>query len=122
MHTSEPISGAKVGNICAKTLRAVFNHIGRELSDEAMFRNFERANFHEMRNVTWERRMQLLPDCGNDTDHSVRDLTKAERMILFTRFNNKSRTPLEFDADGRNSFATRYGRAMKAVRKELGQD
>jgi hypothetical protein len=29
---------------------------------------------------------------------------------------------LERDADGKNSFATRYGRAMKAVKKKLGQD
>jgi hypothetical protein len=66
--------------------------------------------------------MRLLPELGNDPDHSVRDLTKRGRMELFKRYNKKTRTLLETDADRKNSFATRYGRAMKAVRKELGQD
>lgn len=105
-----------------KALRAVFHHIGRELSDEEMFRNFERANFPHMRNLTREQRLRLLPELGNDPDQSVRDLTTKERMILFKRYNAKNRTPLERDADGKGSFATRYGRARKAVRKELGQD
>ncbi len=87
-----------------------------------MFRNFERANFAHMRNVTWERRVQLFPALRGETNRSTRDLTKKERMDLFTRFNKKSRTPLERDADGKKSFETRYGRAMKAVKKELGQD
>lgn len=103
-------------------LKTVFNHILREASDEAMFRNFERAHFPHMRNLTREQRMRLLPELGNDPDHSVRDLTKRGRMELFKRYNKKTRTLLETDADRKNSFATRYGRAMKAVRKELGQD
>jgi len=105
-----------------KALRAVFYHIRRELSDEEMFRNFERANFAWMRNLTRDQRMRLLPELGNDPDHTALDLTKKERMILFKRFNKRNRTLLKRDADGRASFATRYGRAMKAVRKELGQD
>jgi hypothetical protein len=106
-----------------KALRTVFNQIRRKTSDEEMFRNFERANFAAMRNLTREQRMHLLPECGNDPDHSVRDLTRAERMILFKRSNKRSRTVLgEHDPDGKSSFATRYGRAMKDVKKELGQD
>jgi hypothetical protein len=103
-------------------LKTVFSHIRRDASDEAKFRNFERSNFPHMRNLTRERRMRLLPELGNDPDHSVRDLTKKERMILAARYLKKTRTALEKDADGKNSFATRYGRAMKDVRKELGQD
>jgi hypothetical protein len=103
-------------------LRIVFKHIRREASDEAQFRNFERSNFPHMRNLTREQRMRLLPELGNDPDHSVRDLTKKERMILAARYLKKTRTALEKDADGKNSFATRYGRAMKDVRKELGLD
>lgn len=105
-----------------KALRVVFNHIGRELSDEEVFRNFERANFAGMRNLTRERRMQLLPELGSDPDPAVRDLTKAERMIVAERFLKKiTKTPLKRDADGKNSASTRYGRAMKAVKKQLGQ-
>jgi len=103
------------------TLKTVFNHIRSGASDEAMFRNFERANFPYMRNLTREQRMRLLPELGNDTDHSVRDLTKAERMILAARFLKNPRTSLERDADGRNSFARRYGRAMRDVKSELGK-
>jgi|GEM_PF-4187494 len=103
-------------------LKTVFNHIRREASDEAKFRNFERSNFPHMRNLTREQRMRLLPELGNDPYHSERDLTKKERMILAARYLKKTRTALENDADGKNSFATRYGRAMKDVRKELRQD
>jgi hypothetical protein len=103
-------------------LKIVFKHIRREASDEAKFRNFERSNFPHMRNLTREQRMRLLPELGNDPDHSVRDLTKKERMILAARYLKKTRTALEKDADGKNSFATRYGRAMKDIRKELRQD
>jgi hypothetical protein len=104
-----------------QSLEVVFKHIRREASDEAKFRNFERSNFPHMRNLTRVQRMRLLPELGNDPDHSVRDLTKKERMILAARYLKKTRTALEKDADGKNSFATRYGRAMKDVRKELGQ-
>jgi hypothetical protein len=103
-------------------LKTVFKHIRREAPDEAKFRNFERSNFPHMRKLTREQRMRLLPELGNDPDHSVRDLTKKERMILAARYLKKTRTALKKDADGKNSFATRYGRAMKDVRKELGQD
>jgi hypothetical protein len=103
-------------------LKTMFSHIRRDASDEAKLRNFERSNFPHMRNLTREQRMRLLPELGNDVDHSVRDLTKKERMILAARYLKKTRTALEKDADGKNSFATRYGRAMKDVRKELGQD
>lgn len=101
-------------------LGIVFNHIARQPSDEEMFRNFERSNFPWMRNLTREQRMRLLPELGNDPDPSVRDLTKAERMILAARHLPPTRKPLELDADGKNSFATGYGRAMRTVKKELG--
>lgn len=104
-----------------KALRVIFNHIRSEPSDAEKFRDFERANFPWMRNISREQRMRLLPELGNDPDHSERDLTKKERMILAARYLKKTRTALEKDADGKGSFATRYGRAMKTVRKELGQ-
>jgi hypothetical protein len=100
---------------------SVFDHLRREASDEAKFRDFERSNFPYMRHLTRAQRMRLLPELGNDPDHSERDLTKKERMILAARYLKKTRTALEKDADGKNSFATRYGRAMKDVRKALGQ-
>ncbi len=100
---------------------SVFNHLRREASDEAKFRDFERSNFPYMRHLTRAQRLRLLPEMGNDPDHSVRYLTKAERMILAARYLKKTRTALERDAEGKNSFATRYGRAMKHVKKELRQ-
>jgi hypothetical protein len=101
-------------------LGIVFDHIARRPSDEEMFRNFERSNFPWMRNLTREQRMRLLPEMGNDADQSVRDLTKSERMTLAARIIPRTRKPMERDADGKNSFATRYGRAMRIVKKELG--
>jgi RNAse (barnase) inhibitor barstar len=99
-------------------LEAVFNHICREPSVEEQIRNFERSNFPEMRNLSRERRMQLLPEMGNDPDHSVRDLTKKERMILAERYF-KTRLPFLQNPAPTQSFPTQYGRAMKAVRQEL---
>lgn len=104
-----------------KALRVVFNHIGRSLYVEEIMRNFERAYFSSMRSVTREQRMPLLPELSNDPDHSVRDLTLRERMILFQRVNRKLCPGFKVDPDGRDSYSTLYRRAMKAVRKELGQ-
>ena len=103
-------------------LRTAFHHIRRKESDEARFRDFERANYPHMRNLTRDQRLRLLPEMGNDPSPSVRDLTKAERMTLAGRYLKDTGTALERDADGKNSFATRYGRAMKDVKSELGQD
>jgi len=104
-----------------KALRVVFNHIGRNLYIEETMRNFERAYFPSMRNLKREQRMRLLPELGNDPDHSVRDLTLRERMVLFQRVNGTLCPGFKVDPDGRDSFSTLYRRAMKAVRKELGQ-
>jgi hypothetical protein len=102
-------------------LEAVFKHICHESSMEEQIRDFERANFPGMRNLTREQRMQLLPELGNDPNHAVRDLTKKERMILAQRVLAGGKTCKTVSTVNLNSYATQYGRAMKAVRKELGQ-
>lgn len=102
-------------------LRVAFSHIGRSLYVEEIMRNFERAYFSSMRNVTREQRMRLLSELGKDSDDSVRDLTLKERMILFQQVNRKLCPGFKVDPDGRDSYSTLYRRAMKAVRIELGQ-
>jgi hypothetical protein len=105
-----------------KALVAVFTHICREPSIEEQIRNFERSNFPEMRNLSRERRMQLLPEMGNDPDHSDRDLTKKERMAIASRLLAEPKTSQSIPPSNPAAFSAQYSRAMKAVRKELGQD
>lgn len=104
-----------------KALEAVFSHICHKPSVEEQMRDFERANYPWMRNLTRQQRMQLLPELGNDPDHSVRDLTKKERMALALRLFGIPANGQSIPADNPDSFSTQYGRAMKAVRQELGQ-
>lgn len=101
-----------------KVLKAVFRHIGRKASKEEMFREFELANYTWMRNLTPQQRMDLLPELGHDSDPSVRELSRSERMTVYQRLVED----LPRDADNKNAFATGYGRSMQAIRRELEQD
>ncbi len=96
---------------------AIFKHVGHKPSDEEQFRDFERANYPWMRNLTPAQYKRLLGEYAHHTDKRTITLTKKERMIVAERYL-KLKKPMQFN-EGKSSSEVLYGRAMRAVENKM---
>jgi hypothetical protein len=100
-------------------MAAIFTHLARVPSDEEKFRNIELANFPIYRRTTSQQREIWFPELGRDSG-GIRPLKKSERLMLAERFV-KTKTKVFRDGQGKSSAEARYGRAMKAVEREIAK-